>query len=143
MLNSVVDIAGQEFIQVSALFRNTIESVEYSGVIIGKLESGAIVTLHGCGETIESCESDIRVFGTKKILTTGVWGKSLLIQSDGDSESKVFQDRTPTNVWDQFLSVRAGDIENPCPPEVGLRMARLWDAIRESASNGGRSVTIV
>jgi len=28
-------------------------------------------------------------------------------------------------------------MENPCPPEVGLRMARLWDAIRASAAKGG------
>ncbi len=30
---------------------------------------------------------------------------------------------------------------NPSPPEVGLRMARLWDAIRESSARGGAVVT--
>ena len=30
---------------------------------------------------------------------------------------------------------------NPSPPEVGLRMARLWDAIRDSAARGGAVVT--
>ena len=42
-------------------------------------------------------------------------------------------------VWQQFLAVRAGEISNPCPPEVGLRKARLWDAICLSAARGGRS----
>jgi hypothetical protein len=48
----------------------------------------------------------------------------------------------PLPVWDQFLNVRAGREVNPSPPEVGLRMARLWDAIRESASRGGAVVSL-
>ena len=31
--------------------------------------------------------------------------------------------------------MRRGEVANPCPPEIGLRMARLWDAIQESAAN--------
>jgi hypothetical protein len=46
-------------------------------------------------------------------------------------------------VWEQFLAVREGRIDNPCPPEVGLRMARLWDAIQASAADGGRPVSMV
>jgi hypothetical protein len=45
-------------------------------------------------------------------------------------------------VWQQFLLVREGKLENPSPPEVGLRMARLWDAIRASAAEQGRLVSI-
>ena len=46
------------------------------------------------------------------------------------------------SVWQRFLQVRAGEAANPNPPEVGLRMARLWDAIRLSAGNGGQVVTL-
>ncbi|NND72726.1 MAG: Gfo/Idh/MocA family oxidoreductase [Rhodothermales bacterium] len=137
MLNTVVDLAGEEFVEVAAISRGSIPGVEYSGVVIGTLKSGAVVTMHGCGETIESCDSDIKIFGTKKILLTGVWGKSLDIQADGDVVATTAQMQTPTDVWDQFVLVRDGLIENPCPPEVGLRMARLWDAIRQSAANNG------
>jgi hypothetical protein len=45
-------------------------------------------------------------------------------------------------VWQQFLAVRNGEIPNPCPPEVGLRMARLWDAIRASAGQNGSIVAV-
>jgi hypothetical protein len=45
-------------------------------------------------------------------------------------------------IWDQFLNVRAGRTANPSPPEVGLRMARLWDAIRESTERGGAVVSL-
>jgi hypothetical protein len=47
-----------------------------------------------------------------------------------------------TGAWEQFLAVRRGDMENPCPPEVGLRMAYLWDGIRESAAKNGATVTL-
>ena len=43
-------------------------------------------------------------------------------------------------VWEQFLAVRAGLEPNPSPPEVGLRMARLWDAIKASSASGGNMV---
>ncbi|MCB0245084.1 MAG: gfo/Idh/MocA family oxidoreductase, partial [Anaerolineae bacterium] len=46
-------------------------------------------------------------------------------------------------VWQQFLAVRNGEIENPSPPEVGLRMARLYDAITESAAQGGQPVRLL
>ncbi len=45
-------------------------------------------------------------------------------------------------VWEQFLAVRAGEIPNPCPPEVGLRMAKLWDAIQASAAQNGVPVSL-
>ncbi len=48
----------------------------------------------------------------------------------------------PTHVWQRFASVRAGLEPNPSPPEVGLRMARLWDAIRKSATLGGAAVSL-
>jgi hypothetical protein len=38
------------------------------------------------------------------------------------------------------MAVRSGREPNPSPPEVGLRMARLWDAIRESSARGGAIV---
>jgi hypothetical protein len=43
-------------------------------------------------------------------------------------------------VWEQFLAVRRNEMPNPCPPEVGLRMSRLWDAIRKSAKQNGAPV---
>jgi hypothetical protein len=43
-------------------------------------------------------------------------------------------------VWETFLEVRSGRIENPSPAEVGLRMAQLWDLIQASAAQGGKVV---
>ncbi len=45
-------------------------------------------------------------------------------------------------VWEQFLAVREGSLPNPCPPEIGLHMARLYDAIQASAAQGGSPVKV-
>ena len=66
-----------------------------------------------------------------------MWGKWLRVQRQGSDEFEEVPVPASLGVWEQFLAVREGRIANPCPPEVGLRMARLWDAIQASAAQGG------
>lgn len=142
MLNTVVDLAGEEFTEVAAWLDNRGTPVEILGTIMGRLKSGAMVTMNGCGEAIKSCHSDVRVFTKGAIIRTGIWGEFLEVQYDGDPELTPIETKPSMGVWEQFLAVRNGEIENPCPPEVGLRMAKLWDAINESAAQGGKPVTL-
>lgn len=142
MLNTVADLAGEEFREVAAWLDNRNFEVELSGVVIGRLASGALVTLNGCGLTIETCASDIRIFGSEGIIRTSAWGRFLEIQRQGEIALKKIELPEARGVWEQFLAVRSGEMENPSPPEVGLRMARLWDAINKSASQGGRPVAV-
>lgn len=137
LLNTVADLAGEDFDEVAAWLDNQGRPVETLGVVIGKLRSGALVTLHACGEAIPSCASDLRVFCSKAIVYTGVWGEKLAIQHNGDEPPRRVAVPRSRGVWEQFLAVRAGSLANPSPPEVGLRMARLWDAIQASAAQGG------
>ena len=140
MLNTICDLAGEDFKEVGAWLDNRNRDVDILGAVIGRLQSGAFVTINGCGDTIPACSSEIMVFCTGAILRTGAWGGKLEIQRDGD---KVFSsiDVPPMGgAWEQFVYVRKGDITNPCPPEVGLRMARLWDAIKASAARNGQPV---
>jgi predicted dehydrogenase len=141
MLNTVVDLAGEEFTEVAAFLDTFGRPVETLGVVIGRLASGGYVTLHGCGEAIPSCNSNIYVFTEKLILRTGIWGEFLEMQKSGQDKFKKVRVPPHLGVWEQFLDVRAGRMANPCPPEVGLRMARLYDAINTSASQGGRPVS--
>jgi predicted dehydrogenase len=140
MLNTVVDLAGEEFVEVSAFLDNFGRPVETLGVIIGRLASGGMVTLHGCGEAIPSCNSNIFVFTQQAILRTGIWGEMLEMQKSGENKFRKVRVPAHLGVWEQFLAVRAGEMQNPCPPEVGLRMARLYDAIKASAALGGKPV---
>lgn len=137
MLNTVTDLAGQGFVEVAAWLDDHGRPVDTLGVVMGRLESGALVTLNGCGETIPSCASDVRVFCTEGILYTDVWGKWLKVQRLGRKQLRTVRVPPSLGVWEQFLAVRAGRMPNPCPPEVGLRMALLWDAIKASAAQNG------
>jgi predicted dehydrogenase len=140
MLNTSADLAGEDFVEVAAWLDNNGRPVDTRGTVMARLASGALVTMHGCGETIPSCASDVRVFCEKGILRTGVWGERLELQRAGRKQLRKVAVPASLGVWEQFLAVRAGRMVNPCPPEVGLRMAKLWDAIKASAEQGGRPV---
>lgn len=141
MLNTVSDLAGEEFAEVAAWLENDGRPVDIRAVVMGRLASGALVTMNACGSAIPSCHSDIRVFTTKAILRTGIWGEALEIQRAGAGRLRKVRSVSPMPIWEQFLNVRSGRAPNPSPPEVGLRMARLWDAIRESTARDGAVIT--
>jgi predicted dehydrogenase len=140
MLNTVTDLAGEDFVEVAAWLDNRGAPVDILGTVMARSRSGMLVTMNGCGEAIKSCHSDVRVFCTKAILRTGVWGEMLEVQRDGEERLTPVEAPPSLGQWEQFLRVRRGEIDNPCPPEVGLRMARLWDAIQASAREGGKPV---
>ena len=142
MLNTVADLAGEDFAEVAAWLENDGTPVDIRAVVIGRLASGALVTLNACGNAIPSCHSDIRVFTSKAILRTGIWGERLELQRAGSGSLRKVRSVAPMPVWEQFLNVRSGRTPNPSPPEVGLRMARLWDSIRESNDRGGAVVRL-
>jgi len=140
MLNTVVDLACEEFVEVAAWMDFNDRPVETEAAVIGRLASGAMVTLHGAGESIPSCASDIYAFYSRAILRTGIWGEKLEMQAHGEREFTSVPVPASHGVWEQFLAVREGRLPNPCPPEVGLRMAKLYDAIKESAARKGQPV---
>ncbi|MEA3335426.1 MAG: Gfo/Idh/MocA family oxidoreductase [Chloroflexota bacterium] len=142
LLNTVADLAGEDFVEVAAWLDNRGRQVDVLGVVMGRLQSGALVSLNACGDTVPSCASDIRVQCTEGMLRTGAWGRFLEAFFDGEEEWQPVDVPESFGVWEQFLAVREGKIENPSPPEVGLRMARLWDAIRASAAQDGKLVRV-
>ena len=68
MCNTVADLAGEDFEEVAAWFDRRGSRVEILGAAIGRLKSGSLVSLNAWGDTIPSCESDIRVFCSE-----GIW----------------------------------------------------------------------
>jgi predicted dehydrogenase len=140
MLNTVADLAGADFAQVAAWTDDCGRPVETLATVMARLETGAMVTMTGCGETIPSCASSIYVFCSRGIIYTDAWGKWLKVQKHGRKRLRTVRVPESLGVWEQFLAVRDERIDNPCPPEVGLRMALLWDAIRTSAAQGGTPI---
>ncbi len=142
VLNTVADLAGEDFSEIAAWFDKRGRAVDILGAIMARLRSGALVTINACGDTIPSCWSDVRVYTPDAILKTGMWGGFLEIQRSEKEGWQTVQVPPSRGVWEQFLAVRAGAIANPSPPEVGLRMARLWDAICASAGQDGSLVRV-
>jgi predicted dehydrogenase len=135
MVNTVVDLLGEDVAKVSALFDNRGTLVEIASSVSGVSKSGVVFSLTGAGDSM-ACNSEVTVFGDRGVLKTGIWGESLWLRREGQvkfSRLKYPRSRGP---WEQFLKVRAGRMPNPCPPEVGLRFARLMDLIRQSAATG-------
>jgi predicted dehydrogenase len=141
MLNTVADVSGEDVTQVAAWLEDDGTPVDERGVVIARLASGALITMNGCGMTIPSLGSDIRVFCERAILRLGIWGERFELQRAGSKTLRTVRSVQKKTVWQQFVDVRAGREANPSPPEVGLRMARLWDAIKESSARGGALVS--
>jgi predicted dehydrogenase len=137
MLNTVTDLLGDDLTEVAAWLENDGHAVDVRASVMARTAGGTLVTMNACGTTIPSCHSDIRVFTSQAILRTGIWGEALEVQWPGETRLRPVPSLAPRSVWQQFLDVRDGRAANPSPPEVGLRMARLWDTIRASAARGG------
>ena len=140
MLNTICTLVGEDFETVAAWTDNRGAAVDIDGVVMGRLNSGALVTINGCGDSIPGLDSEIFVALSDGVIRTGIYGERLLIRRAGDPQYVPADLPKMRGAWQQFAQVRAGKIENPCPPEVGLRMAKLWDAIVESANKDGQLV---
>jgi predicted dehydrogenase len=140
MLNTVADLAGEDLAEVAGWLEDDGSPVDVRATVMARLASGALITMHGCGRSVQSWGSDVRVFCERATLRTGVWGERLTIQRAGSARAATVRSAPGRYVWDQFVAVRAGLEPNPSPPETGLRLARLWDAIQASSAAGGAVV---
>ena len=142
MLNTVADLAGEDFDRGGRLAgRHPAARWTRSAAVIGRLASGAVRD----AARLRRGDSLLRL-GHPGLLHQGHPAHRRLGRAAGRSSAT--GDTAPAEVpvppslgvWEQFLAVRDGEMPNPCPPEVGLRMARLWDAIKASAAQGGMPV---
>ncbi|MBI5878649.1 MAG: Gfo/Idh/MocA family oxidoreductase [Chloroflexi bacterium] len=142
MLNSIVRLGDADFTEVAAWMDNRGAPVDILTSAMGRLSNGVLVTIGACGETVTTCAGDIKVFGSRMIINTDMWGSWLKVQRQGRPRFASVKLPPQLGVWQQFLAVRRGEIGNPSPPELGLRLALLWDAIQASARQGGKPVAV-
>jgi predicted dehydrogenase len=135
MVNTVVDLLGAGVARVTALMDNCGTPVEINSSVSGQSTNGVMLSLAGAGDSVQCC-SQVLVFGDRGVLKTGIWGEYLAIKKANQAEFEPVPYRKSRGPWEQFLRVRAGKMQNPCPPEVGLRFATLMDMIRKSATTG-------
>ena len=146
MLNTVCDVASAPIVEVAARLEPWGAPVDIAGAVLGRMQSGALVTMHASGQTAPvgglTIGSEVRAFCTQGHLLTGVWGERLLVQRPGETSLRPLSVAKRVGVWEQFVRVRRGRMQNPSPPEAGLRMALLWDAIQLSSSRAGAWVDV-
>jgi predicted dehydrogenase len=135
MVNTVVDLLGADVACVSALLDNRKTPVEINSSVSGLSTSGVMFSLAGAGDSVQCC-SQVLVFGDGGVLRTGIWGECLFTKTDNEAEFTPVPYAQSHGPWEQFLRVRSGKMQNPCPPEVGLRFAIVMDMIRQSAETG-------
>jgi len=141
IMNTIADLAGEDFVEVAAWQDNAGTRVDIMTTVMARLASGPYVTIHACGDALEpSCSSEILVFTEKARIRACMWGRYVEVQQAGEAELEPVVLPTMKTTWHRFLDVRNGVIANPSPPEVGLRMLKLWDAIKASAAQGGQPV---
>jgi len=135
MINTVVDILNDDVDTIFAIQDNKGTPVEICSAITARTRKGILVNLTGAGYSI-GCNSEIFIFGTKGLIRTGAWGEKLEMRKKKEEDLSPIKCPQSRGVWEQFLKVRSGKLKNPCPPEVGLRFARLMDMISASAASG-------
>lgn len=136
MMNTVCVLADAEFERVSAYMNNRGLRVDLATAVAARLSNGALVTFNAAGEGPPGCASAITFFYSKAIVRIDAWGKWREI--GGVREEGEVRD-TPIQT---FMAVREGRLQNPSTVENGLRFARLWDAIKLSASRDGEAVSV-
>lgn len=136
MMNTVCVLADAEFVRLSAFANNRCIAVDLATAVAARLSNGAVVTFNAAGEGPPGCASAITFFYSKAIVRIDAWGQWREV--DGIREESEIRD-TPMHT---FQAVRDGRLANPSTVANGLRFARLWDAIKLSASRDGDAVTI-
>jgi predicted dehydrogenase len=132
MVNTVIDLVGEDLTEVRALLDNRGTPVEINASVSARTAGGVTITMNAAGECVH-CTSGVLVFGTAGVLETGIWGERLNLKTAKDGQFKPVPLPKGVPVWEQFLRVRAGRMPNPCPAEIGLRFAKVMDMIRRAA----------
>ncbi|WDR06817.1 Gfo/Idh/MocA family oxidoreductase [Devosia rhodophyticola] len=141
MMNTVCVLADSEFVRLSAFTSNRGLRVDLASAVAARLANGALVTFNAAGEGPPGCASAITFFYSRAIVRIDAWGKWREIMVDGVSEPREESEITDTPMH-TFRAVRDGQMPNPSTVANGLRFARLWDAIKLSASRDGEAIGI-
>src|SRR5580692_1575590 len=141
MMNTVCLLADSDFAQVSALMNNRGRSVDVVCVVVGRLTSGALLTLNAAGDGPDGCASHLTFFYTRAIVRIDAWGAWREISAAGTPGIRE-EVEIRNNPLKSFLAIRAGSGENLSTIEAGMRFARLWDGIKASAARNGEPVAI-
>ncbi len=141
MMNTVCLLANSDFDSVSAYMNNHGEKDRYRNRRLRASQEWRAGDADGGWRRPSGCASYITFFYSKAIVRIDAWGGWREI-SVGRASGAREEAEILGNPMKSFLAIRAGTMENTGSVEMGLRFARLWDAIKESAAADGVPVRI-
>ena len=141
MMNTVCVLADAEFERLAAFTNNRGLRVDLVCAVAARLDNGALVTFNAAGDGPPGCASAITFFYTNAIVRIDAWGAWREVTVGGAAEPRQTLEILDTPML-TFQAVRSGRLDNPSTVANGVRFARLWDAIKASASRDGAAITI-
>jgi predicted dehydrogenase len=130
LVNTMVDLGGADVKALSVMQDNSV-ALELSTAMVGRFANGVFFTIAAEGDSV-NCTSRIVIIGTKGVLITSMYGDIVRVIRPGRFPEQDIPIPPSLGVFEQFLRVREGKMENPCPAEIGLRFANLMDLVRDT-----------
>jgi predicted dehydrogenase len=141
MMNTVCLLADAEFVRLAAFANNRGLEVDLVCAVAARLSNGALVTFNAAGDGPPGCASHITLFYTGALVRIDAWGGWREMAVGGGAASREVGEIVDTPMH-TFRAVREGRMPNPSTVTNGVRVARLWDAIKASAAADGKSIAI-
>lgn len=140
MFNAMLYLSGDAVTEVYAMVNNKDQQVDIEAAVSLRFASGALGTATVSGDATYF-EQGIYLQGTKGTVKCSIYGGSMEHYHDGQ-RVKYPQVPDVALLQQNFIDVVRGTAETPSPALLGLRQARLMDAIYESARTG-KPVSVV
>ena len=134
MFNAMLYLSGLKAVEVFAWMDNKGQKVDIITAATIKFDNGAVGTAAVSGDA-PVMEQGVYMQGPKGAIKTHIYGSWM---EQYDCKGKVQYPVVPEtpSIWQNFVDCIRGRAETPSPGELGLRQARLMDALYESARTG-------
>jgi predicted dehydrogenase len=140
MFNAMLYLTGLAATEVFAFVDNKDQEVDVVGVVSMRFTGGALGSAAVSGATTVF-EQGLYIHGTRGSAKASIYGGQMEVWVGRDRVKYPQVPRT-TTLQQNFVDCIKGRATTPSPPLLGLRQARLMDAIYESAG-AGRPVSVV
>ncbi len=141
MFNGMLYLTGLAATEVFAFIENKGEKVDVISSVSLRLNSGALGTAAVSGDA-SVMEEGIYIQGTQGAAKVSIYGGGKLEHWQGKELVKYPVVPPTSSVQQNFVDCITGRATTPSPALLGLRLARLMDAIYESGRTG-RAVQVV
>lgn len=134
MFNAMLYLTGLSATEIFAFVENKDQQVDVVGTVALRFTGGALGSAAVSGATTVF-EQGIYIHGTKGSVKCSIYGGSMEVWL-GATKVKYPAVPETTTLQQNFVDCILGRASTPSPAQLGLRQARLMDAIYESARTG-------